>query len=83
MSGELDMSGLGMEKVYAPRPDPSRRVGGKCMQSSSGNLIGLPLPPRLVRDPLNRRKEVFEDRARAEVDLGVDENAGASFDFQP
>ena len=54
-SGELDMSGSRMEKVYAPGPDPSRHLSGERMQSSSGNLIELPLPPCLVGDFLNGR----------------------------
>ena len=36
----------------------------------------LPLPPRLVGDLLHRRQEIFEDAARAEVDLGTDLHAG-------
>ena len=65
-----------MEKVYAPSPDPSRRGGGQCMQSSSGNLIGLPLSPSFVRDFLHRREEILKDAPRAEVDLGVHQHAG-------
>jgi len=38
--------------------------------------MSLPLPPRLVGDLLHRREEIFEDRARTEVDLGVDQHAG-------
>ena len=70
------MSGWRMEKVYAPCPDPSRHLSGTCMQSSSGNLIDLPLPPGLVGDLLDRRQEILQDGPRAEVDLGVNLHAG-------
>jgi len=35
----------------------------------------LPFPPRLVGDLLDWRQEVFEDAARAEVDISVDLHA--------
>lgn len=44
-------------------------------QSRYDNAL-LPLPPRLVGDLLHWREEIFEDAARAEVDLGVDLHAG-------
>ena len=34
------------------------------------------LPPRLVGDILDRREEILDDAARAEVNLGVDLHAG-------
>jgi hypothetical protein len=36
-SGELDITGLRIEKVYAARPNPARRAD-KFMQPSSENL---------------------------------------------
>ena len=42
---------------------------------STGKSVSA-FPPRLVGDFLNRREQVLETRARAEVDLGAHLHAG-------
>lgn len=41
------------------------------VESSQLNRTLLPFPSRLVHDFLDRRQQVFQDAARAEMDLGV------------
>ena len=40
-------------------------------EKNLSDWYGLPLPPRLVRDLLQRREKILEHAARAEVDLSV------------
>jgi hypothetical protein len=52
--------------VMLPTPCGHRRIGDLSAPLST------PLPPRLVGNLLHRREEILEDRASAEVNLGVD-----------